>query len=147
MKVILKEELKNLGQAGDIKEVKKGYADNYLLPRGLALAATPANMKVWESEKRSREKKKEKDLLDLKGLAEKLSGLSCNITVQAGEDDKLYGSVTSADIADALVGLGVTLDKRKIVLDEPLKQIGVFNVPVHLGPGIETSLKVWVMKQ
>jgi len=147
MKVILRQDLPNLGKAGDIKEVKRGYANNYLLPKGLAFEATESNMKKWEFEKKVLEKKILKEQNEMKKLAETLSSISCSVMVEAGEDDRLFGAVTSADIAEALLSQGINIDKRKIILEEPIKQIGVFSVPVHLGNGIETVLKVWVMKK
>ncbi len=147
MKVILKDDVKGLGSAGDVKEVKKGYAENYLISRNLALLANDKNMKVYEDYKRSQAKKQEKEKETLRQVAEQIAGLSCNISAQAGEDEKLYGSVTAGDIADALKKLGVEVDKRKIVLEEPIKKTGVYNVPVHLAPEIEATLKLWVIKQ
>ena len=147
MKVILKEDVKGLGVAGDVKEVKKGHAENFLIPRRLALIANDKNMKVYEEYKRSQAKKLDKDRENLRTLAEQIAGLSCNITAQAGDDEKLYGSVTTGDIADALKKLGVEVDKRKIVLEEPIKKTGVYNVAIHLAPEIEAVLKLWVIKQ
>jgi large subunit ribosomal protein L9 len=147
MKVILKEDVKGLGKQGDVKEVKRGYADNFLFPNQLAFTATEANTKRLEEYKRSIVRKVEKEHDQLKELAEKIGQISCNITVQAGEDDKLYGSVTAADIADALMKQGIEIDKRKVVLEEPLKRIGIYNVPIHLGADVESTLKIWVIKQ
>jgi large subunit ribosomal protein L9 len=147
MKVILKEDVKGLGAAGEVKEVRKGHAENFLIPRNLALIASDANTKVYADFKRSQGKKLEKEKEHLRKVAEQIAGISCNITVQAGEDEKLYGSVTSTDIADALKKQGVEIDKRKIVLEEPIKKTGVYTVPVHLAPEIEASLKLWVIKQ
>lgn len=147
MKVILKEDVKGLGSAGDVKEVKKGHAENFLIPRDLALIASDKNMKVYEAFKRTQVKKLEKDREHLRKVAEQIAAITCNITVQAGEDEKLYGSVTGSDIAEALKKQGVDIDKRKIVLEEPIKKTGVYTVPVHLAPEIEASLKLWVIKQ
>ena len=147
MKVILKEDVKGLGAAGDVKEVKKGHAENFLIPRRLALMASDKNMKVYEEYKRSQAKKMEKDREHLRVLADQIAGLTCNITAQAGEDEKLYGSVTAGDIADGLKKLGVEIDKRKIVLEEPIKKTGVYNIVIHLAPEIEAEVKVWVIKK
>ena len=147
MKVILKEDVKGLGASGDVKEVKKGYAENFLIARNLALLATDQNMKVYEGFKRSRAKKMENEKETFRKVAEQIAGLTCNITVQAGEDEKLYGSVTAGDIAEAIKKMGVDIDKRKFVLEEPIKKTGVYNVPVRLAPEIEASLKLWVIKQ
>ncbi len=147
MKVILKDDIKTLGKMGEIKDVKNGYANNYLFPNKLAMLATDSNMKVFEDYKRTAMKQAEKTVIQMKDLAEKLAATSVNITVQAGADDKLHGSVTNADISDALQKQGIELDKRKIILEEPIKQIGIFPVKVHLAPEIEAELKVWVIKQ
>lgn len=147
MKVILKENIKSLGKMGDIKDVRNGFANNYLFPNNLALMATDANMKVFEDFKRTASKRAEKNALQMKDLVEKLAATSVNITVQAGADDKLYGSVTTGDIADALAKQGIEIDKRKIMLDEPIKQIGLFPVKVHLAQDVEAEVKVWVIKQ
>jgi len=147
MKVILKEDVKGLGAAGDVKEVKKGYAENFLISRNLALMANDKNMKVYGDFKRSQAKKQEKEKETLRQVADQIAALTCNITAQAGEDEKLYGSVTAGDIADAMKKLGVEVDKRKIVLEEPIKKTGVYSVPVHLAPEIEATLKLWVIKQ
>src|SRR3990172_8971316 len=132
MKIILREGVENLGQPGDIVEVKAGYGRNYLIPRNRALKATPKNLKIYEQEKKRLESKKLKDKEDAEALAQKLSIVSLTATVAVGEEDKVFGSVTSQNIADLLKAKGFDLDRRKILLDEPLKALGVYEVPIKL---------------
>jgi len=146
MKVILKETVKGLGEQGALKTVKDGYATNYLFPKGLAFKATDSNIKRLDEYKRALEKRKIKEDEQIKALVEKLNTISCNIPAQAGEDDKLYGSVTSQDIADALKEQGVDVDKRKIILEEPIKQLGVYSVPIHFSQNLQAEVKIWVIK-
>jgi len=146
MKIILKEPVKGLGEQGALKTVKDGYATNFLFPKGLAFKATDSNVKKLDEYKRSLEKRKIKEEEQARALVEKLNTLSCNIPAQAGEDDKLYGSVTSQDIADALKKQGVDVDKRKIVLEEPIKQLGVYSVPIHFSQNLQAEVKIWVIK-
>ena len=147
MKVILKEDVKNLGSAGDVKEVKKGHAENFLIPRNLALIANDKNMKVYEQFKRSQAKKFEKEKEHFRQVAEQIAGITCNITVQAGEDEKLYGSVSSVDIAEALAAQGFEVDRHRIVLEQPIKALGVFTVPIRFSPENEASVKVWIVRE
>ena len=146
MEIILTEDVKGLGKQGELKNVKQGYALNYLIPKGLAFKATKANMKKLEEYKRTLEKRKIREEQKTKELIEKLNTISCNITTQAGDDDKLYGSVTNQDIANALKEQGIDIDKRKIILEEPIKKLGVYNVPVHFSQDLQAELKVWVIK-
>jgi large subunit ribosomal protein L9 len=147
MKVILLEDVKSLGRAGTQVEVKDGYARNYLIPRRLALGATPGNQRVFENEKKALAKKRAKEKADAEALARTLAGLSLTITRLAGEDGKLFGSVTNADVAEALAKEGYKLDKRDILLEEPLKALGIHEVPVQLHSEVKTQVKVWVVKQ
>ena len=147
MKIILREGVENLGQPGDIVEVKAGYGRNYLIPRNRALKATPKNLKIYEQEKKRLESKKLKDKEDAEALAQKLSIVSLTATVAVGEEDKVFGSVTSQNIADLLKAKGFDLDRRKILLDEPLKALGVYEVPIKLHSEVEPKIKVWVVKE
>jgi large subunit ribosomal protein L9 len=147
MKVILIEDIKTLGRAGSQVDVADGYARNYLIPRRLALGATPANARVFENEKKALAKKREKERQEALEFAGKLGAISLNITRLAGEDDKLFGSVTNGDIAEALVKEGHKIDKREIILVEPLKTLGIHEVTVNLGHEVTATLKVWVVKQ
>lgn len=147
MKIILRDDREKLGKRGEVVEAAPGYARNFLLPRGLALEATPKNMKLFEEEKKIEAAHKRKEEKEVKELSTKLSEISCTITVQTGEDEKLYGSVTSLDIAEALAREGFEIDKRKIILDEPIKALGVYHIPIKLHPDVTAEVKVWVVKR
>lgn len=147
MKVVLREEVKGVGVKGDLVEVAPGYARNYLLPKKLALRPEGVNL---EAMKRSREhalERKEKEKKDLEALAEKIKKISLTISMKAGEDDKLYGAVNAEHLAEALKREGIEIDKKKIALEEPLKLLGVYNVPLKLSPDLSVPLKVWVVKE
>ncbi len=144
MKVILQENLDNLGQIGDIVKVAPGYARNYLLPKGFAIEATEKNAKALEHAKRQLAYKKNKALEAAKNLAGKLEGLAINLTHQAGEEGKLFGSVTNMEIAAFLKQNGFEIDRKKIVLAEPIKQVGEYTVPVKIHPEVAASVKVTV---
>jgi len=147
MQVILREDVPNLGRSGEVVTVKPGYGRNYLLPRGLAVIATPKNMARLEHEKRVIEQRNQKLLRDAQAIKDRLEQLSINIPRAVGQGEKLYGSVTSRDIADALREAGVPIDHRAIHLEEPLKTLGMFPVEVRLGRGVVATLKVWVVAQ
>jgi large subunit ribosomal protein L9 len=147
MEVILREEIKGLGKAGELVKVKDGFARNFLLPQKKAVGADPKNMKQLEHQKRVAEAREKKIRKSSEDMAARLASLSITIAREAGEEDKLYGSVTSKDIADALRKEGVTIDKRIIELKEPLKQIGVFEVDVRLHHEVMAKVKVWVVKK
>ena len=147
MQVILREDVPNLGRSGEVVTVKPGYGRNYLLPRGLAVIATPKNMARLEHEKRVIEQRNQKLLRDAQAIKDRLEQLSINIPRAVGQGEKLYGSVTSRDIADALREAGVPIDHRAIRLEEPLKTLGMFPVEVRLGRGVVATLKVWVVAQ
>ncbi len=147
MKVILKENVPNLGNKGDLKEVNRGYARNYLFPKGLAEEATPQKIKAWEKQKEIMEKKKQKEEEEARRMAQEMQGSTVRFNLKAGEDGKLFGSVTSADIADGLKKQGYQLDKRKIELDDPIKQVGSYEVEVKLGPGIVSTVHVEVERE
>ncbi len=144
MKVILKENLENLGQIGDIVKVAPGYARNYLLPKGFAIEATEKNAKALEHAKRQLAYKKNKTLEAAKLLVAKLEALAINLTHQAGEEGKLFGSVTNMEIAAFLKANGLEIDRKKIVLAEPIKQLGDYSVPVKIHPEVAATLKVTV---
>ena len=147
MKVILRQNFESLGQIGDIVEVKKGYALNYLLPRKIAYAALKGTLRALEEEKKTVAKKSEQEFRDAETLAVELEKTSITIPVQVGEEDKLFGSVTSQHIAESLEVQGHIIDKRKIVLDEPIKSLGIYSVPIKLHPEVEAKVKVWVVKE
>lgn len=148
MKVLLLENVKGLGKAGEVKEVADGYARNYLIPRGMAVPATPENLSKAEYQKRVQEEKMKRLAEDMQALAEALSAMTLTFKVKAGEKDKLFGSVTAADIAMALEKeLGRPFDKHKIELEEPIKQLGFYSVPIRLMPGIVARVRVVVEKE
>lgn len=145
MKVILRQDVDSLGMEGQTFEVKDGFARNYLIPQGLALEATKQNIKLMEAQSKHIEEKR----LKAKGEAEKakksLGEMVITIAQKVGEEDKLYGSVTSMDIADQLESKGVTLDRKRIKLDRPIKTLGEFMVPVRLHPEVTAAIKVVVV--
>ena len=147
MKVILREDMDNLGKSGQIVEVKDGYGRNFLIPRKLAVEAIGKNLKQLDHEKRIIGDLSRKQRGKAEQLAEALTQHSCTILCQVGEQDKLFGAVTAMDIADQLRHDGFDVDRRQIALAEPLKQLGVFTVPVKLGEGVEASLKVWLVRK
>jgi len=147
MEIILRQDYENLGKAGEIVKVKDGYARNFLIPQGVAYIATEANKKRHEADLKLLGLHQAREIKAANDLAEKLNNVSCTITVQVGEEDKLFGSVTSQNIADNLNDQGFPVDKRKIVLDEPIKSLGIYSVPVKLHSDVEGTVKVWVVKE
>lgn len=147
MKVILREDVDKLGRTGDTVEVADGYSRNFLLPRGLAVRASTRNVKVLEHQKKVIDARKAKQRDDAQGLAQLLESKSCTIARKVGEEEKLFGSVTSRDIESALREEGVTLDRKRILLDEPIKKLGVYTVPVKLHQEVRGSIKVWVVEE
>ena len=144
MEIILQEEVANLGQIGDIVKVRDGYARNYLLPRGLAVQANRRNVRALEHHKRLVAVKKERVQRQAQTLLDQLSALSLTIPAKAGEEGRLFGSVTNIDLEAALKEQGLTLDRRKILLDEPIKQLGSYEVPVNLGGALRANIKLEV---
>jgi len=147
MKVILQENIEGLGYLGDVLNVANGYARNYLLPRKKAVVADERQEKMFEHLKRQVEKKAKEEISALSDFGKKLSGVSLNFDVQTGKDDKLFGSVTSKDIADQLAAQGLEIDRRKIQLAHPIKELGTFSVPVKLHREIVTKISVTVVKK
>lgn len=145
--IVLMKDVQGLGAQGDIKKVSLGYARNYLFPRSLAAPATPRAIKALEIEKKKREAEARRAIEKLRQDAEALSKASCTITVQAGEDGKLFGSVTTQHIAEALEKAGIAVDKKQIELPEPLKELGVFNVTIRLHQEVAAAVKVWVVEK
>lgn len=146
MKVILMDDIAKLGALGAQVEVSDGYARNYLLPKKLALPAVPQNLKLAEAEGKNKVLRASKLKSEAEELAQRLEKISCTITKQAGENDRLFGSVTAMDIAESLTAENVILDKKYIQLETPLKALGIYTVPVKLHPEITANLKVWVVK-
>ncbi|MCK9994778.1 MAG: 50S ribosomal protein L9 [Candidatus Krumholzibacteria bacterium] len=146
MEVILMQSVDNLGEMGDTVSVARGYARNYLVPKGLAVLATDGHRKLVAEHMKLESKRDDLRKASAEELAAKLGELSCTITVQAGDDDKLFGSVGPRDIAEALKSDNGEFDYKQIVLDEAIKQLGVYSVPVKLHSEVEVTAKVWVVK-
>lgn len=147
MKVILREDLSNLGTVGTIVNVAAGYARNYLLPRNLAIPATGTNLKEFEHEKRLLDSKRAKRLKEAETLKAKLEKISCSIAKKVGENDKLFGSVTTQDIEKAFNSEGFVIDKKDILLTDAIKALGVYTVPIRVFDEVIANTKVWVVKE
>jgi large subunit ribosomal protein L9 len=149
VKVILREDVSKLGEAGEIVSVKPGYARNFLLPQGLAYEATEASVRRLEQERDRAEQQARRDFLEARRRASQLEELSLTFHARAGEESKLFGSITTADIADRLgqQGLDFEVDRRQVDLDEPIKALGVYNVPIRLHGDVKPEIKVWVIKE
>jgi large subunit ribosomal protein L9 len=146
MEVILKEDVPKLGNRGDVVKVAEGYGRNFLLPKKLAIEASAANKAVIEQMKASAVRRSAKEKGDAEALAKQFNGVSLHFTRRAGEHDHLFGSVTSSDIASELEARGFNLDRRKIQLNEPLKNLGEFTVPIRLHRDVTTNIQVTVTK-
>ena len=147
MQVILLESIKGIGERGDNVKVAPGYARNYLIPNQLAISAAGAGAKIFAEGERQRASRNAKFRKNAESMAKQFEDVSVHIPMEVGEEDRLFGSVTSADIAEHLKTQGIEVDKRKIVLEEPLKQLGVYTVPIKLGQEVEGKIKVWVVKK
>jgi large subunit ribosomal protein L9 len=147
MKVILRQNFETLGEAGQIVSVKDGYGRNFLIPRGIAYVATSRNLRQFEQDKQRLEAKKNREKRMAETLKEKLDGVSVTAAVPVGEEDRVFGSVTAQDIADLLVAKGFEVDKRKILLNETIKALGIYEVPIKLHSEVQATIKVWVVKQ
>lgn len=147
MEVILRQAVENLGKPGDVVKVSNGYARNFLLPRGVAYEATPGNLKRIAQERDRLEAAENERRSAAQALAEKLEQVSLTFSARVGEEGKLFGSVTGADIAHQLEAQGFTIEKRQIDLHDPIKTLGVFRVPVRLHADVKPEVKVWVIKQ
>lgn len=147
MRIVLREDVDKLGRRGEIVDVAAGYARNFLLPKGKALAATDGNLKVVERERRRYVLTQAKEREEAAAVASRLAGISCTIVRKVGENEQLYGSVTASDIAEYLAKEGVVIDKRRILLDEPLKALGIYTVPVKVHADVMGEVRVWVVKE
>jgi large subunit ribosomal protein L9 len=147
MEIILRQGVENLGKPGDVVKVKAGYARNYLLPHGLAYEATPGNLKRIQQERERLEAAENDRRTAAQGLAETLEQVSLTFSARVGEEGKLFGSVTAADIAQQLEAQGFRVEKRQIDLHEPIKALGVYRVPVRLHADVKPEVRVWVIKQ
>ncbi|MFD1775473.1 50S ribosomal protein L9 [Paenibacillus rhizophilus] len=148
MKVIFIKDVKGQGKKGQIKEVSEGYATNFLLPRGMARPATEGNMKTIENQAAAEQRRKEQEKEEAQQLGEKLSELTLSMKAKAGEGGRLFGAITSKQIAEALVKQsGITIDKRKIEMDEPIRHLGTLQVQVKLHTEVKAVLKVQVTEE
>ena len=146
-KVLLQTDVDNLGTGGEIVKVRPGFARNFLLPRGLAVPVTAKNLARVEELKKAAAERKQKELVLAQEVAKKLEGASVKIARSAGEEGKMFGSVTTKDISEAFAAIGVSVDRRQIQLAEPIKQIGTFDVPVKLASSLIATLKVEIVKK
>ena len=147
MEIILRQAVENLGSPGDVVKVKSGYARNYLLPHGLAYEATPGNLKRIQQERDRLDAAENERRGAAQGLAEKLEQVSLTFSARVGDEGKLFGSVTAADIAQQLEAQGFHLEKRQIDLHDPIKALGVYRVPIRLHADVKPEVRVWVIKQ
>lgn len=147
MQVILRNRIPNLGEAGEVVKVKPGYGRNFLIPQGHAYEATDANQRRIERDHANVAARDAEVLASARTQAEKLDGLSLTFNARAGQEGRLFGSITSGDIAAKLAEQGIEIDRRQIELDEPIKALGVFTVPVRLHAAVRPELKVWVIQE
>jgi large subunit ribosomal protein L9 len=147
MKVILKQDVEKLGRRGDVVNVAPGFGRNYLIPRKMAIAVTPTNLKMIEIERAALKKKVEIEKKSFQTLVEKLNQVTLTFTRRAGEKDVIFGSVSAGDVKEALDGLGLEVDKKKILLDEPIKRLGNFAVPVKISMDDRAEIKVVVARE
>ena len=147
MEIILRQAIENLGHPGDVVTVKNGYARNFLLPRGFAYEATPGNLKRIGAERGRLEAAENERRESASELAKRLEEVQLTFSARVGEEGKLFGSVTSADVAEQLAAQGFNIEKRLIDLHEPIKALGVYRVPVRLHADVKPEIRVWVIKQ
>jgi len=147
MQVILLEDVPSLGKMGDLVKVAEGYGRNYLIPQKKAMVATEKNVKALEHQKRQVQFRMIKTKRDAEAAAQRIEGLSCTLKKNIGESGKLFGSVTTMDIEAFLKEHGITVDRKKIHMDEPIKSLGMFSVPIKLHPDVTAHLKVWVEQE
>ena len=147
MEVILLEDVAGVGNRGDKVKVKDGYARNFMIPNKMAIAAKGAGAKIFAEVERQRARREQKVRREAEENAKKFADTAVHIQMEVGEEDRIFGSVTAADIADRLKEQGIDVDKRKILLEEPLKQLGVYNVSIKLFQDVEAKVKVWVEKK
>ena len=147
MKVILTQDIAGLGSIGDLITVKDGFGRNYLVPQGKATQATSQNMKKLEHQKRQIREKIDKAKREAERLAARIEAVSCTVAKAVGEEDKLFGSVTGMDIEASLKLEGIEIDRKKINIIEPIKSLGIYNIPIKLHPEVTAILKLWVVKE
>jgi len=147
MDVILREDVDKLGRTGEVVTVKDGYARNFLLPRGLAYPATDGNRRRLEAERKQQDRRVAAEVAGARDVAARLEAVSLSFSMKAGEGDKLFGSVTAGDIAERLAAEGLPVDRKAIELEEPIKALGVYKVPVRLHADVKPEIRVWVVKE
>jgi large subunit ribosomal protein L9 len=147
MKVILRQTVETLGEIGDVVDVKNGYARNYLIPQKLAYAALKGNVRALDEEKKNLDRKKQQELHSAEKLSAEVEKVSVSIPVQVGEEDKIFGTVTTQMIADALKEKGFEIDRRKIEIEEPIKSLGIYTISIKLHPSVAAKVKVWVVRE
>ena len=147
MKILLLKDVEKVGKEGDIVAVADGYARNYLIRKKMAIRAAKGATDIQKSLQRRRIVRAEAELAECKELAERVSSLSCTISAKVGEEEKLFGSVTAGDIAEALRKEGVEIDKKKIMLESPIRNLGIYSVNIKLHPEVEATMKLWVVKE
>jgi large subunit ribosomal protein L9 len=147
MKVILREDVKALGSRGDVVDVARGYARNALIPKGLALVDSDGNRRALDEEDRAHNRRDKANRAEAEELSKALVDVSVTVSVKVGEEDRLYGSVTNADVQRLLEEQGIKVDRRKIRLDDPIKELGFYNVPIRLHRDVQVEIKLWVMKE
>jgi len=145
MQLILREDVENVGKMGDVVNVRDGFGRNYLIPRGLAVAATGRNVHQMEHEKKVIERQDVRRQQDAQAFKAKIEALSLTIAKNTGEDDKVFGAVTNREVAEALHEQGVEMDRKQIILEQPIKALGVYTVEIRLTREVKANLKVWVV--
>ncbi|OGX38546.1 MAG: 50S ribosomal protein L9 [Omnitrophica WOR_2 bacterium RIFCSPLOWO2_12_FULL_50_9] len=147
MEVILSQDVQSMGKVGDIVKVKEGYARNFLIPRKMACLATPANRKKIEQLEKKKKMEYEKQRIEAQKLAERLHKVSCTVNVEVNDLDKLYGAVTVGEVVNALEVEGFPIDKKDIVIEKPIEELGIFEVGVKLHPEVTAKVRLWVTKK
>ena len=147
MKIILRKDVEKLGKAGESIETKRGYARNYLIPQGFAIEASTAKMKIIEQEKATSQRRFQQEVGSAEELAAQLNTVSVTAAIQVGEEDRVFGAITNQNIADLLAEKGYEIDRKKIILEEPIKALGVFEVPIKIHSEVEAKIKVWVVRE
>lgn len=147
MKIILRQDFEKLGKVGDLIEVKRGYGMNYLIPRKIAYPAKPNFVRLVQEEQRQKSFLVNKQKKTAEQLGKKMENVSVTLAVSVGEGDKMFGSITNQDIEEGLKKQGFEIERKNIVLEEPIKALGIYSVPLKLHPEIEVKIKVWVVKE
>lgn len=147
MKIILVKDVDRLGEIGDELVVKDGYARNYLIPNKLAIESTKGALRILEQKRREKARREQLLKEEMEKISEKIQAASCTISMEAGEEDKLFGTVTTEMVQEALLSEGIEVDKKKIVIEEPIKALGVYTVDIKLHPEVKAQARIWVVKK